>query len=243
MFSTARRHGFPSSSANKQQHDQHQQQTKKKGKSIQQATALSAPPTPSNSSAQTPAQAYAAAAAARPATAAPAVGSFACRPVVHATSSVSALAAARPMTASGALPTATAASTSFPQALSSFSPSPSPSQAPLRLAMPRASASACATPSPLSSGLPSPTLPPLPASHFASCQPHGVGSSLPGHPVGAGVAGPATAAHVLRSPVININNGGSPLVHHARKPSLTSNGKDELVFDYRVRPSPHIRKF
>ncbi|OCB88436.1 kinase-like protein [Sanghuangporus baumii] len=249
MFSTARRHGFPSTT--KHQDQQHQQQ-KKKGKPPAAGTttaALSAPPTPSKSKAdaRTAAQAYAAAAAARPATAAAAVGSFACRPVAHAMTSVSALAAARPMTANGV---ATAsAQQSLPTSAPSPSPEPSPVSAPsqqglLRLAMPRASAaSACATPSPLSSGLPSPTLPPLPASHFSS-QPHGVVSSLSGQP-----AAPATA-HVLRSPMINISHphhghGGSPLVHHARKLSANGNGiiKDELVFDYRVRPSPHTRKF
>ncbi|KAL5523561.1 hypothetical protein ACEPAG_7734 [Sanghuangporus baumii] len=247
MFSSARRHGFSSTKHQDQQH----QQKKKKGKSSAGTTtaALSAPPTPSKSKAdaRTAAQAYAAAAAARPATAAAAVGSFACRPVAHAMTSVSALAAARPMTANGA--TTASAQQSLPTSAPSPSPSPSPASASsqqglLRLAMPRASAaSACATPSPLSSGLPSPTLPPLPASHFAS-QPHGVVSSLSGQP-----AAPATA-HVLRSPVINISHphhghGGSPLVHHARKLSANGNGisKDELVFDYRVRPSPHTRKF
>ncbi|KAL5485413.1 hypothetical protein ACEPAI_8055 [Sanghuangporus weigelae] len=250
MFSTARRHGFPSTKHQDQQQQQ-QQKKKKKGKPPAATTtaALSAPPTPSKSKAdaRTAAQAYAAAAAARPATAAAAVGSFACRPVAHAMTSVSALAAARPMTANGV--TTASAQQSLPTSAPSPSPSPSPVSAPsqqglLRLAMPRASAaSACATPSPLSSGLPSPTLPPLPASHFAS-QPHGVVSSLSGQP-----AAPATA-HVLRSPVINISHphhghGGSPLVHHARKLSANANGisKDELVFDYRVRPLPHTRKF
>ncbi|KAL5507490.1 hypothetical protein ACEPAH_6946 [Sanghuangporus vaninii] len=248
MFSSARRHGFPST---KHQDQQHQQ--KKKGKlpaAGTTAAALSAPPTPSKSKAdaRTAAQAYAAAAAARPATAAAAVGSFAYRPAAHAMTSVSALAAARPVTANGV--TTASAQQSLPTSAPSPSPSPSPVSAAsqqelLRLAMPRASAaSACATPSPLSSGLPSPTLPPLPASHFAS-QPHGVVSSLSGQP-----AAPATA-HVLRSPVINISShphhghGGSPLVHHARKPSANGNGisKDELVFDYRVRSPPHTRKF
>ncbi|KAI5117226.1 hypothetical protein M0805_001584 [Coniferiporia weirii] len=193
MFSTARRNGLPLSSPSSNQSSPQVKKNNKKQKNL----AHSVPHSPSNVHPTD-----------RPATASGPLMGFS-----GATAAAAPVSPPpRPLTADTAMRLPPSVPLSFP------TPAPSPGKSLPYISVPSRSF-ASSSPSPLSSGLPSPTLPPLRLTFPSVAAP-----PQPSQPIAIALATPPTQA---RSPVINIGSA-SPVAQHL---------KDD--FDYRVRSTPH----